>query len=180
LPSNGCVKKVAISAYQRVWRKKNHAKVAGYQRTWVKKNPAKVAKYSRKWRNKLTGGWAGYQLAWAQRNPGKNAEYQRKWRSRNRPARFLSAAQQRAKRKGRSCTLTLRWVERKLAAGKCEFTGLPFNMNASRNAAFSPSIHRIDNAKGYSASNCVMILNALNIGIGAWGLETAKAIWSLV
>lgn len=65
--------------------------------------------------------------------------------------------------------------------GRCELTGLPFNMTASPLRAWnSPSIDRIDPKLGYTIDNVRFIVWALNSALQDWGeevLELVTAAW---
>lgn len=60
--------------------------------------------------------------------------------------------------------------------GRCAVTGLPFNLDGSARDPFKPSLDRIDNALGYSAGNCRLVLMAVNLAMNVWGPEVFKAI----
>jgi hypothetical protein len=80
----------------------------------------------------------------------------REWRRKNPEKRLLSAARDRAKQKGLSCTIT---AEDIIIPEFCPVLGLKLDRNARRgkkvNAA--PSLDRIDNAKGYIKGNVEVI-----------------------
>lgn len=67
----------------------------------------------------------------------------------------------RAKVQGREFDLTREWAIARWT-GRCEMTGLPFVVSELKNNAFSPSIDRIDNTKGYTQDNCRFVLWAIN------------------
>ena len=70
--------------------------------------------------------------------------------------KLLGNARSRAKRKGLEFTLTKDWVIGKLSAGICQLSGLPLEI-AQAGTANSPSLDRINNAKGYTPENCQLI-----------------------
>lgn len=78
-------------------------------------------------------------------------------------------ARMRAKRNGDACTITYEHVLPALERGTCDVTGLPFEMNAPRQMADSPSIDRIDPDKGYTPQNIQVVLWAYNSMRGNWG-----------
>lgn len=77
------------------------------------------------------------------------------------------------------CTLTNEWAEQRWT-GKCELSRLEFVLQTGKLSALSPSIDRIDSAKGYTPDNCRIICWALNRfrgnGTDAEMLVIAKAL----
>lgn len=89
---------------------------------------------------------------------------------REKPEKQLyQAAKSKAKREGRAFDLDEAWVKELLEKGACQVSGVPFQLpeyvegNRSKNNPFSPSIDRIDNAKGYTKDNCQVILWSINL-----------------
>lgn len=80
-----------------------------------------------------------------------------------------------AKYHGGGCHLTIEWIIGKLKAGKCEMTGLPFDLNGG---PYGPSIDRIDSKKGYTEDNCRVIVWWLNRALYVWGDEVFRAVAS--
>ena len=58
--------------------------------------------------------------------------------------------------------LTIAWLTKKIKAGRCEVTGLPFD---TAKKIFNPSIDRIDSAIGYVEDNCRLV---------CWGYNSMK------
>lgn len=78
----------------------------------------------------------------------------------------------RTKATGQECTISLEWMLRKLRHGKCELTGIPFDLSPVRDYhinPLSPSIDRIDNNVGYTESNCRMLVTAMNVAMNRHG-----------
>lgn len=76
---------------------------------------------------------------------------------------MLGAAKNRAKDKLWAFDLHKDWLRKRLEAGCCEATKIPFDFGARAAAApFSPSIDRIDNSKGYTQDNCRVVVWLLN------------------
>lgn len=86
--------------------------------------------------------------------------------------RLLSAAKARASQKGVPFNLPSKWLADRLAAGKCEVTGLPFDMVTvgSRPDSFAPSIDRKDSSLGYTEDNCQLVI---------WLYNAAKSTGSI-
>lgn len=74
-------------------------------------------------------------------------------------------------------SLTKEWISDRLRIGMCEISGLSFDLTKGvGRTPFSPSIDRIDSAKGYEPENCRMIVWGLNTAFGNWGQETFRKI----
>ncbi len=90
-----------------------------------------------------------------------------------RASHMLNNARARAKRRNFEFELDREWVSTKLRAGRCEVTGIPFNIqiNGGRGHvenSFSPSIDRIDPKFGYTKDNCRMVCWIYNRARGAF------------
>jgi len=85
---------------------------------------------------------------------------------------LLSGCRKRAKSKKLDCLLTKEWFEEKLKNGKCELSGIKFDLNTSRTSRsnpFAPSPDRIDITKGYTPENTRLVLNLINAALSDWG-----------
>ena len=89
--------------------------------------------------------------------------------TKGRTATLFSNIKQRAGRKGLRMTLTQKWLEDRLTVGRCDLSGLEFDLASPLLGPFSPSVDRIDSSKGYTEDNCRVILWALNAAFGSWG-----------
>lgn len=93
--------------------------------------------------------------------------------------RALINAAHRSGKKKFAFDLTREWcIER--WTGKCELSGIPFVFGSQTRFSFSPSIDRVDSAKGYTQDNCRFILYAINsfkgVGTDEQMLEIAKSL----
>lgn len=61
------------------------------------------------------------------------------------------------------------------SGGKCAVSGMPFT-DASKRGPFSPSIDRIDSAKGYVQGNVRMVCLIANLAMNEWGYEALKSL----
>jgi len=65
--------------------------------------------------------------------------------------------------------LTLDWVRKQLEEGKCAVTGISFQFpdyapgTRGKRAAWTPSVDRIDNTKGYTTDNCRLVVWIYNL-----------------
>jgi len=82
------------------------------------------------------------------------------------PYRMLVlSAKGRARKKQVPYDLTVQWAQERWT-GRCELTGIPFELAYGRGKKggrpLSPSLDRIDPAKGYTQGNCRFVLQAIN------------------
>lgn len=123
---------------------------------------------------------------WRLEHPGYASLKNRKYKDENISKYIFQECASRAKKTKKEFSLTLLWVEKKLAAGICEQTGIPFSLKRGhtdpingRNKYF-PSIDRIDSSFGYTETNCQMVCTIYNIAKADWTnidvLEMAKAL----
>lgn len=75
--------------------------------------------------------------------------------------RLLQACRKRAIDRNCAYDLTREWAEKRFT-GRCEMTGIEFVVGERVPTAFSPSVDRIDNSKGYTQDNCRFVLWAVN------------------
>ncbi len=106
--------------------------------------------------------------AWRKNNPTLALEVHAKFLNKNPFYSLLTSAKVRAKKKRLKFDLTIEWARARWT-GRCEMTNLPFAAtNRQRGGgkkggtAFSPSIDRIDNTRGYTQDNCWFVLLAIN------------------
>lgn len=98
------------------------------------------------------------------------------WRQslRGRAKFMLSSARRRAQHIGVAFDLTLPWLLKRLEAGVCEMTGLPFDFTLtgdSRPSPRVPSLDRVKGARGYTKRNVKVVVWQLNAAKNAYGLE---------
>jgi hypothetical protein len=61
-------------------------------------------------------------------------------------------------------------LSKRFATGRCELTGLPFDLTVRKARRWnSPSIDRIDAARGYTHDNVRFVVWALNAALSDWG-----------
>lgn len=90
----------------------------------------------------------------------------------------IQEIRQRAAKRGLEFSLTEEWIRERLESGKCELTGIEFDLNTKR--PFSPSVDRTDSTKGYTPDNCRMVVLCYNLAKNEATdddvLEMAKAL----
>lgn len=65
------------------------------------------------------------------------------------------------------------------SGGRCELTGIEFNVDPHGNCVkrpWAPSIDRKDNAKGYEFENCRLVCTAVNLALNEFGDEVLMRI----
>ena len=84
-----------------------------------------------------------------------------------------NGAKRRAKKLGIEYDLDIDWVHQKLLIGTCEASGLPFQYNYEYvehgygvQKSFSPSLDRINPAKGYTKDNVQVVVWCYNAAKG--------------
>jgi hypothetical protein len=97
-------------------------------------------------------------------------------------ARAYYMAERNSRQRGIQFELTVDELARlaQRAKGKCEVTGLPFEVvDTSRKWDRQPwtaSIDRIDCTIGYTYANCRVVCAAVNVALNSWGLPVLERI----
>jgi hypothetical protein len=138
--------------YLKVYRKNNKAKISNLNEEWRKSNKEYCAEYKVLYYRSLKG----------------------------RLVELLRSAKRRAKKRSLNFNLTLEFLEALWAVqnDRCAVTGLILNIpqttNNGKAQPFSPSIDRIDPAKGYTEGNvrivCYVVNCALHFGINVFSV----------
>lgn len=97
---------------------------------------------------------------------------------------LVNRAKLRAAKSGLPHTITAKWVLERLLRGKCEVTGIPFELNFIGNDKevhpWTPSLDQIDPGKGYTPDNVQVVTYMYNMAKAQFGpdelLRLAKAI----
>ena len=88
---------------------------------------------------------------------------------------MLHAARTRCRKNGGEVTITWEWLAEKIKNGRCELTGLPFDLlppTTTGKNPFAPSIDRINpRNKNYELGNVRVILQSLNMALSDYGIE---------
>jgi len=89
---------------------------------------------------------------WRKNNP----DYQKKWTKKCPESRLLRSARQRAKQKNMECTITQNDIH---IPKLCPVFKVPF----VKGTEYAPSLDRIDNTKGYTPENIVVVSRKANV-----------------
>jgi hypothetical protein len=97
------------------------------------------------------------------------------------PLKVLAAVRNRASRAGIDFNLTEADLEelQQRAKGRCEVSGIPFDIRVEHNGyrrAWTPSIDRIDARGSYTLSNCRLVCTAVNVALSDYGEEVFDRI----
>ena len=113
-------------------------------------------------------------------SPDRTAEQRKDWRLNNRGSALVSSARCRAREKNLPFDLDAEEIKAKINRGRCELTGIPFDLNGDWNA---PSLDRIEPDQGYTKKNVRVVIHALNVMMNRWGaakvLEISDAMRQL-
>lgn len=90
---------------------------------------------------------------------GKRKDYLRAWKGRNREKNLFQQARYRAKTKNIPFDIEISDI---IIPETCPILGLPLKKSIDGNRDLSPSLDRIDNAKGYVKGNIQVISSKAN------------------
>ena len=105
------------------------------------------------------------------------AEYSLAYRAKHRAKELVRHAQRRAAKTELPFDLDqhIPEIQARIDKGRCERTGLPMPVMTGRQWN-TPSIDRIEPAKGYVLSNVRIVCLAVNCALGFWGEEVLLQI----
>jgi hypothetical protein len=162
------------NAKQREWRAKNPEYSKIKQREWRAKNPERAKALQQRWVAKNPERAKAKEQRYHIKHPERRKQIQQKWRNKSTAVYLLGFCRARAKKQKRNFSLTLSWIEKKLASGICAQTGVPFDLIqgnydilGGRNPWF-PSIDRIDSCLDYHESNCQIVCAMYNFAKQTW------------
>lgn len=133
-----------------------------------------------------------YEARWRSNNKEYRAEarrkrtaanklYRQKYDRTNRGMLLASEAGRRARKRSLPYDLDqhIPEIEARVQRAVCEMTGLTLDLTAGRKRVWnSPSLDRIEPAKGYTYSNIRIVCFAINACLGDWGEEILQNVMS--
>jgi len=149
---------------------RDHAVFQAATRDWRKENPEKAKEYARRSYLKFQERRRADRIAYYEANKDSiNAKRALAYKKKS-AAHIVLTARYRAEKKGLPFALDDAWLAAHWT-GACGLTGIPFVTNPNGRGGpwmYSPSIDKIDPAKGYVPDNCRFILLAVNAlkGVG--------------
>jgi hypothetical protein len=135
------------------------------------------AAYDREYRAKNKEKRDAYSAQWRDENREHLKARDAKRRLEKRAMCLIAAARVRCRTKGILFALDgfAEELQRRIDAGHCELSGVPFDLSPGRKAT-SPSLDRRSPAGGYTPGNVRVICHALNAALGDWGEEALAPI----
>lgn len=120
---------------------------------------------------------AASHAAWMEKNKDKKQAAEARRRLERRASCLVATARTRARKRGLAFDLGdhIEDLQRRIDAGVCEVTGLPFDLSPGRKYN-SPSLDRRDPARGYTHDNVRIVLNVINAALGDWGDEVLRDV----
>lgn len=104
-----------------------------------------------------------------QRDPEAEKLRQAMYRRKKFARAMCSRIKNQARKAGLVFTLTPSWFQTQLNTGVCAATGIPFVLPTytpgarGKRSAWTPSVDRIDNTKGYTQKNCQLVVWMYNL-----------------
>lgn len=93
---------------------------------------------------------------------------------------MVANARSRAQKRGLEFDIDFMFVLRKLRVGTCEATGLEFDYSPPPNGLhknpYSPSLDRIDQARGYVKDNIRVVCTAFNLLKNQWSDDVMERV----
>lgn len=116
---------------------------------------------------------------WSASNHDRKLTNEARRRLERRASCLVGTIRTRARKRGLEFDLDshVEDIQRRIDAGLCELTGLPFDLSPGRKFN-SPSIDRINPSLGYTYSNVRVVLNIANVAMGDWGEDVLRSVMS--
>lgn len=124
---------------------------------YYQRNKAKVNELSKMWRRKNVAKCCRYHKLWRINNPDKVHAHNKRYRLKNPEKELFFSSRRRAKERGLKHTIS---VDDIVIPSYCPILSIPllkiYN-NSRAPSPNSPSLDRIDNSKGYTPDNIIVI-----------------------
>ena len=110
------------------------------------------------------------------RNREKDRAYNRLYKVRNWEDTLLKGCKKRAKEKNLRLDIDVKFIKKltKKQKNKCFWFNIELNFDGKKKYLFKPSIDRIDNQKGYTKNNVILVSYFANIARGETDFKTWK------
>jgi len=125
-------------------------------------DPERKRAYDRAYREANPEKRRAAQHAWSAANREKRRAFSRNYDEAHPEVRAVCNAHRRAKRYGVPFTLTRADAHELLAPMRCSATGLPLAHSKGQPSALSPSIDRVEPARGYVPGNVRLVCQRFN------------------
>lgn len=148
---------MAMAYEDQLRRRREDPRRKEYARDYYQKNRDYFRQYQREYRKgkpRKPGGWGNYKA---------DTYESRCWAV---ASGMHLVAKARSRKAKWPFALSKEWIARRVLAGKCELTGVPFVLE--RKSPYVPSLDRIDSSKFYTSDNCRVILLILNLAKRDW------------
>jgi hypothetical protein len=145
-------------------RRRHAAKVAAGDREYLLKSSEATKRYYRSEKGKAAA--AAREARYVASGQDKAWRNARRQKPESRASELLAGARSRALKTDIECNLTFDDVYPAIAAGRCQKTGVLFDLTPHpglRRHPLAPSIDRIDSAKGYTRDNIQIVCGWYNM-----------------
>ena len=177
------MKKKDRKEYQKKWYEENKEAASEQQKKYYEEHKEIILEQHKKRYEENKEALLERQKRYYEENKEAISERRKGWYEKNPVSATIISlyrtAKNRAKAKGLPFTLTKEWVVERIEWGKCELSGIPFNLEVGRGVSgpFSPSIDKIVPELGYTPENSRMILCGIN-SLKSTG--TDEEMWKII
>lgn len=120
----------------------------------------------------------GYSRSWRLKNREKHRKYIRDYKksANGRAVLLLVSCKRSARKKNLEFDLDSIDIVRRIESGRCEVTGLRFELDGGARNPWQPSIDRIDASRGYTRDNVRVVVWIYNAACNIWGEAPLKRL----
>lgn len=148
-----------------------------YQKDYWKANSERRLAIQKRYREKHKQTLLEKEAARRQANPDYDRVKGKRWRIRNRAKQLWQYANREAAVKDIPFDLTVEWIQKRLDAGLCEVTQLPFDESSTTKFnPYKPSLDKKNPAGGYTQDNVQMVVWVYNLAKGTWSHDVVMTL----